>query len=603
MNKLKKPVALGSRRAERVSPGSGVRARVTTKLRAETHPKPRPSRPRTTPPHPPTDAPLEATPEDLRQIHTQLSAIRRMLARLFGLAYDGGRTSRKARVKAADLIEANFDEIVEQWTSAVEQMLRPASEQPLVDMTPLQQAAHVKRRLSRDTMANALVRFIGHLRDPEDLRTYVYLRRHCQEGMLARAKPSEFNVFHIALKQVILGHVRHQRQTRLMEVVRDTVVAAIDERRLMVDGFYIESRERALKESEEKYRNSIDHAPDPMYEIDPETLVVLAANSAAMAFEHDVVGQPLIKHVPPEMQPAVLKHLRNVVERGSDQVLDWPMDGKFLDVNSALISWGKRRSIQMILHDVTPRHEMLDSLLKAERLAAAGTFASGVAHEVNNPLASISSLVQSLLPGENDPERLTALRTILSQITRIATTLKDLVNFARPAPAERRALDVNEMVRETLRLVSYNHRFDGIRIEPALAGDLRHPYADHNGIQQVLLNLLFNAADATQNGHGVIRVITENARTPQGDGRVLMRVVDNGCGIEPDNLERVFDPFFTTKAAGAGVGLGLSLCQSIVLTNQGTIRVESKVGHGTTVTICLPVRSATSLHENSTVAQ
>jgi len=584
---------------------SAVRLRLTEKVRGERRHNQRRSGSGKSPRHQPTDCAIEATPEELKQIRTQLSAIKRMLARLFGRAYDGGRISRQARARAADLIEANFDQIVEQWTSGVEQMLRPASEQPLVDMSPLQKVAHAKRRLSRESMANALVRYIGHLRDPEDLHTYVYLRRHCQEGMLARAKPSEFNVFHIALKQVILGHVRRQRQTRLMEVVRDTVVASLDERRLMVDGFYIESRERALKESEEKYRNSIDHAPDPMYEIDPETLVILAANSAAMAFEHEVpfIGQPLTEMVPPEMQQAVLRHLRTVVERGSDQVLDWPMDGKFLDVNSALISSGKRRSIQMILHDVTQRHEMLDSLLKAERLAAAGTFASGVAHEVNNPLASISSLVQSLLPGESDRERQTALRTILSQITRIATTLKDLVNFARPAPPERKPLDLNEMVSETLRLVAYNRRFDGIRIEPSLAPDLNKPYTDHNGIQQVLLNLLFNAADATPNGNGVIRVITENARTQQGGGRVLMRVVDNGCGIEPDNLERVFDPFFTTKPAGAGVGLGLSLCQSIVLTNQGTIRVESKVGCGTTVTICLPVRSETALHENSRVAQ
>ncbi len=583
--------------------GSSVKVRITDTGKRKAPPRPRPRSMKTLP-RQPTDTPIEATPEDLQQIRTQLDAIKRMLARLFGCAYDGGRISRQARRRAADLIEANFDEIVEQWTNAVEQMLRPASEQPLADMTPLQQVAHVKRRLNREVMANALIRFIGHLRDPDDLQTYVYLRRHCQEGMLARAKPSEFNVFHIALKQVILGHVWRQRQTRLMQIVRDTVVAAIDERRLMVDGFYIESRERALKESEEKYRNSIDHAPDPMYEIDPDSLVILGANSAAMAFEHEVpfIGRRLTDIVPPEMHNAVVKHLRTVVERGSDQVLDWPMDGKFLDVNSALISWGKRRSIQMILHDVTQRHEMLDSLLKAERLAAAGTFASGVAHEVNNPLASISSLVQSLLPGESDPERQTALRTILSQITRIATTLKDLVNFARPAPAERKPLDLNEMIRETLRLVAYNRRFDGIRIEPALASDLRQPYADQNGIQQVLLNLLFNAADAIQNGSGVIKVITENARTPQGDGRVLMRVVDNGCGIAPENLERVFDPFFTTKPAGSGVGLGLSLCQSIVLTNQGTIRIESKVGHGTTVTICLPACGHPALQEDCTRA-
>jgi len=244
----------------------------------------------------------------------------------------------------------------------------------------------------------------------------------------------------------------------------------------------------------------------------------------------------------------------------------------------------------MILHDVTQRHEMLDTLLNTERLAAAGTFASGVAHEVNNPLASISSLVQALLSDEADQDRRTALTTILSQITRIATTLKDLVNFARPAPAERKLLDLNDMISETLRLVTYNKRFGGIRIEPSLNSELSPAYADANGIQQVLLNLLFNAADANEAEGGVIQVTTENRRAPQADGaaRVVMRVVDNGRGIASENLERVFDPFFTTKPAGSGVGLGLSICQRIVLSNHGTIRVESESGDGTAVTICLP---------------
>jgi two-component system, NtrC family, sensor kinase len=184
-----------------------------------------------------------------------------------------------------------------------------------------------------------------------------------------------------------------------------------------------------------------------------------------------------------------------------------------------------------------------------------------------------------------------SLRTILSQITRIATTLKDLVNFARPARAERKMLDLNNMISETLRLVAYNKRFGGIRVEPSLASDLWPAYADQNGIQQVLLNLLFNAADAAQCKEGVIRVVTENKHTLSSDGtaRILMRVVDNGCGIAPENVERVFDPFFTTKPAGSGVGLGLSLCQRIVLNNQGTIRMQSKIGEGTIVSITLPV--------------
>ena len=259
------------------------------------------------------------------------------------------------------------------------------------------------------------------------------------------------------------------------------------------------------------------------------------------------------------------------------------------DINSALITAGNGQFIQMILHDVTQRHEMLDTLLKAERLAAAGTFASGVAHEVNNPLASISSLVQSLVPDETDVERRGTLHTILSQITRISRTLKDLLNFARPAPGEHKPVALNELIAESLRLVAYNKRFAGIRIEPALTPDLRPVLADNNGIQQVLLNLVFNAADAVQMREGgEIRVNTENQCGADGTGRVLMRVIDNGVGIPPENLERVFEPFFTTKPAGAGAGLGLSLCQRIILNNHGTIRVESAVGRGTTVTICLP---------------
>ena len=532
-----------------------------------------------------TDAPIEALPEELQAIRNQLGAIAKMLAELFVPAYDGGADSMTARAQSAAIIERNFDQIVEEWCASIEN-------------------AAQWHAVNREGMANALIRFVAHLREPSDLRTYMHLRHHCQEGMLARAKPAEFNIVHIVLKQVILKYLRANLKGRRGEIARDTIVAAIDERRLMVAQFYIESREHALKASEEKYRNSIEAAPDPMYEIDPTTFVVMSANAAAEALhellpderEKNLLGTPLLDLCPEEMRPVVIKYIDRVIARGSEQVLDLPLSGHYFDVHSALISSGKRQFIQMILREVTQRHEMLDTLVKAERLAAAGTFASGVAHEVNNPLASISSLVQALLPAEKDPDRQATLRTILSQINRIATTLKDLVNFGRPTPAERRPLDLNSVINESLRLVAYNRRFDGIRLEAVLAPNLARAFADHNGIQQVILNLLFNAVDAIKSDEGAIHITTANCCAASGEPRVMITVADNGCGIAAENLERVFDPFFTTKAAGSGVGLGLSLCQSIILANQGTIKVESRPGAGTKVVIYLPVVANAALN-------
>src|SRR5579862_6012626 len=501
-----------------------------------------------------TDARIEATSEEQQAIRDQLAEIEQSLSRLWGPTI-WSRTPKciQIRSEAADLIDRHFDGIVEQWGDSIAYIIHGHSK--------------YDEGGRKNNMVNSLIRFNDHLRDPDDICTYVYLRRHCQEGMISRAKPSQFNVIHIALKQIILNHIKSTMTGPAMERVRDLMVAAIDERRLMVSQFYIESRERLLRESEEKYRNTIDHAPDPMYEIEPHTWIVMGLNAAAlklhqMEWEHepasyegdvnkDVIGRPVPDLVPPELRQSVVDSLEQVLRDGSAQTQEFPIGPFFFDVNSALITYGKKQFIQMILRDVTQRREMLDSLLKAERLAAAGTFAAGVAHEVNNPLASISSLVESTPTGENDPERRTTMHTILSQITRISSTLKDLFNFARPTASQRKAVDINSLITETLRFASYNKRFGNLQVESVLAPDLAATYIDENEVQQVVLNLLFNAADATQREGGKIRVMTENHPPKNGDKRryVVVRIIDNGIGIPKEHLKRVFDPFFTTKPA------------------------------------------------------
>jgi PAS domain S-box-containing protein len=535
----------------------------------------------------PTDPRIEATPAELQVIRDQLRPVEELLGKLFGpLVYGRNAKSMEIRAAAADVICEHFDGIINEWAESVGTIFLWTHVDPEKDAHKI------------EGLRNSLIRFASHLRDPDCLDTYVYLRRHCQQGMLADAKPSQFNAIHIALKQIIINHIATSLSGAMQPRVRDAVVAAIDERRLMVSQFYIESREHLLRASEEKYRNSIDHAPDPMYEIEPGTWKVLAANSAAQRVhlltpgeEHMImVGRPMTDFVPDEMREELRKVLQRVVEQGYEHHNDVPIGPFFWDVNFALIPYGDKQFIQMIMHDVTQRREMLDSLLKSERLAAAGTFAAGVAHEVNNPLASISSLVQSLLPGEDDAQRRTTLHTILAQITRISGTLKDLVNFARPATGHQKLIDINQLVSDTLRVINYDKRFRGMGLDPVLAPDLRPAFADENEIQQVLLNLLYNAADATQGEGSMIRVITANKAGRQGGDHplIVIRVVDNGIGIPREHLERVFDPFFTTKPAGSGVGLGLSLCQRIILSNKGTIRVDSELGKGTQVTILLP---------------
>ncbi|HEY2663725.1 MAG TPA: ATP-binding protein [Candidatus Binataceae bacterium] len=544
----------------------------------------------------PSDGPSNATSEELNLIRTQLAEIERTLSALYGSVYSRDPESLKTRRDAADLLDRHFAGIDEQWRETIRH---------LFGGTPLKGTNLGEEEERKKNTSNALIRFIDHLRDPDDLETYVFLRRHCQRGMISRAKPSQFNAIHIALKQVILRHVYNTLHGRRQDVIRDAVVASIDERRLMVSQFYIESREYDLRASEEKYRNSIDHAPDPMYEIDPESFKVLAANTAAKStlltpgedhsgWSHgkDIEGHVLTDFVPPSMVEETRYHLRAVVEKGFEQGFDVAIGDRLFDVNSALIPYGDKRFIQMIMHDVTQRRAILNELLKTERLVAAGTFAAGVAHEVNNPLASISSLVQSLLGSEVDTSRKMTLHTILSQITRISSTLKDLVNFAKPSSSQvRNEVSLNKVVTETLRLVQFNKRFNGITLRPELDERLWTVYADENEVQQVLLNLLINAADATQREDGLIRIITENPTVTNGDREVPMitlRVIDNGIGIPAEHLDRVFDPFFTTKPAGAGVGLGLSLCQRLVLSNYGSVRVDSEVGKGTTVAVKLP---------------
>jgi len=232
-----------------------------------------------------------------------------------------------------------------------------------------------------------------------------------------------------------------------------------------------------------------------------------------------------------------------------------------------------------------------EQLARTEKLAAAGTLAAGVAHEVNNPLASISSLIQILQSrtanGAAEAEARETLRLVQTQIARITQVLRDMMDFARTRPPARAPLDVREVVESGLRLASFDKSFKRLRL--TTDWDERAPLisADSDQLQQVFLNLLLNARDAMPDG-GELRVAT---RFDSRAGELTVEISDTGHGIPPEHRARVFDPFFTTKPAGAGTGLGLAVCYGIVNAHGGRIDIVPNGGRGTTVRVTLPVGS------------
>ena len=233
--------------------------------------------------------------------------------------------------------------------------------------------------------------------------------------------------------------------------------------------------------------------------------------------------------------------------------------------------------------DIEQLQRLNEQLIRAEKLAAMGTLAAGVAHEVNNPLASISSLVQMMRSQEgHSVETRERLNLISDQIQRITQVTNDMTNFARTRPAAKSEADINKIVNTALRLASFDKAFNTLDIETSLADGLSSVFADEDQIQQVFFNLFLNARDAMPDG-GMLFV-----KTSERGGNVEIEVSDSGSGIAESDRQQIFDPFFTTKSAGRGTGLGLAVCYGIVTAHGGKIEVAANQPVGTKFTVTLP---------------
>ena len=230
--------------------------------------------------------------------------------------------------------------------------------------------------------------------------------------------------------------------------------------------------------------------------------------------------------------------------------------------------------------------EMTESrLTQVEKQVSIGRLAAGVAHEINNPLTailSLSSLALRKMPA-GDPRR-EDLEIVVNETSRCREIVRNLLDFARERPMERRRVDVNVLLLETLPLARRYESLTQVKVELGMCDYPLEVNADAKLLQQVFMNLLLNAGEATERG-GSVRLETDEDSSGHF---ALIRVVDRGKGIPKEHLNRVFEPFFTTKAAGKGTGLGLSVSLGIIQKHEGTIEIESAEGQGTTVTVLLP---------------
>jgi signal transduction histidine kinase/CheY-like chemotaxis protein len=265
--------------------------------------------------------------------------------------------------------------------------------------------------------------------------------------------------------------------------------------------------------------------------------------------------------------------------------------------NADVIEPGRLR-VEAIVRDVSERKKLDDQardlyqqLLQAEKMAALGQTISGVAHELNNPLATILSWSERLAQKCDSESERRGLDIILGEAERAARIVRNLLTFARKRQSTRAMVDLNQVVRETLALRAYEQRVTNITVIPALAAGLPQVFADGHQVKQVLLNLLINAEQAMIAAHGRGTLVVRTWHDADRDG-VVLEVNDDGPGIPEEMQGRIFDPFFTTKDVGKGTGLGLTVAYAIVQEHGGRIWLASSQGGGASFFVEMPVSGA-----------
>ncbi|MFC2004406.1 PAS domain S-box protein [Chloroflexota bacterium] len=245
------------------------------------------------------------------------------------------------------------------------------------------------------------------------------------------------------------------------------------------------------------------------------------------------------------------------------------------------------------------RH-LQEELNITSRLASIGQMASGVAHEINNPLTSVIGFSQLLMRRDVPDDVKRDLEIVNSEAQRVARIVEGLLTFARQGESSREPVDINNIINKVLELRSYEMKVNNIQVTSQFTADLPKTLADSNQIQQVILNLVLNAEKEMIGAHGKGRLLI---KTERANNSIRIHVTDDGPGISTEYLDKIFDPFFTTREVGNGTGLGLSICHAIVTRHKGRIYAKSEPGKGATLIVELPVVTDAGRIENTALIE
>jgi len=359
------------------------------------------------------------------------------------------------------------------------------------------------------------------------------------------------------------------------------------------------------RHAEEQFRLVVESSPNGLLMVDEQGAICMVNRQIDQLFGYErdeLIGQPVEMLVPQRMRShhvgdraEFIAHSESrAMGRGRDLFgvrkdgTEFPLE---IGLNPIQTPDGMRVLASVV--DITERKHIQKQLRQAERLAELGTLASGMAHEIGTPMNVILGRAEYLIQRTADEGTKKGLTTIVTQVERITKVMNQLLAFARRRTPERRAVDLGEIVDDSLEMFQERIAHSCITVEKTIEADMPPVHADRDQLIQVLINLVVNSLHAMPEG-GRLRLSLDRE-----NNHVRLGVSDTGHGMPEEIRSKIFDPFFTTKDFGKGTGLGLTVVKGIVEEHGGTIAVESIVGQGTTFWIRLPLDRAESVVTSS----